>query len=206
MRLRSRGSARAATEPDSRSLATAVDTALWGSPVHPQQLHTLIAHEPVAPSLLAAPDRAAHLRELEHCQQVFHAEGWRAALAPVARSLGIDPIGQDIEPEIRLPALTAERAADFGHFLVHDLTAVRADRLDVVALQRSSVRVVPAVGSTTPAHVFDRKCAAELAALLDTGIATFAGGHNGSMTHPRANAMRLSALPGCRNDVRVSAG
>ncbi|UGT61986.1 alpha/beta fold hydrolase [Nocardia asteroides] len=163
---------------------------------HPGQLHTLIAHEPVAPSLLAAPDRAAHLRELEYCQQVFHAEGWRAALAPVARTLGIDPACQEVEPGIRLPAITAERAAGFGHFLGHDLTAVRADRLDVAALRHSSVRIIPAVGSTTPAHVFDRKCAVALAALLGTGIAIFAGGHNGSMTHPRGYALRLSALLG----------
>ncbi|MEU7989533.1 alpha/beta hydrolase [Streptosporangium canum] len=161
---------------------------------HPGQLDTLIAHEPVAPWLLAASDRAAHLRELEHCQQVFRAEGWQAALAPMARTLGINPAGQDVEPGVRLPSITAERAANFGYFLGHDFTAVREDRLDVAALRRSTVRTIPAAGHTTPPHVFDRKCAAELARLLATDVAVFAGGHNGNMTHPGAYATRVRAL------------
>lgn len=161
---------------------------------HPQQLGTLIAHEPVAPWLLAATDRAAHQLELEHCQQVFRAEGWQAALTPMARTLGINPIDQIIEPEVRLPGLTAERAANFEYFLGHDFTAVREDWLDVAVLRRSTVNVVPAAGHTTPAHVFDRKCATELASLLDTDVAVFAGGHNGSMTHPYAYATQISTL------------
>ncbi|QDP98933.1 alpha/beta hydrolase [Microlunatus elymi] len=161
---------------------------------HPEQLGTFIAHEPVAPWLLTATDRAAQLRELEHCQQVFHAEGWQAALAPMARTLGINPADQTIEPGVRLPAFTAERAANFSYFLGHDFTAVREDSLDVAALQRSSVRIVPAAGHTTPAHVFDRKCADELASLLGIELEVFAGGHNGNMTHPRGYATQLSTL------------
>lgn len=161
---------------------------------HPDQLDTLVAHEPVAPWLLPASDRAAHLRELEHCQQVFHAEGWQAALAPMARVLGINPVDQDVEPGVRLPSITAERAANFDYFLGHDFTAVREDWLDVAALRRSTVRIVPAVGDTTPQHVFDRNCATELAGLLATDVAVFAGGHNGNLTHPGAYATRVRAL------------
>ena len=39
-------------------------------------------------------------------RQVFHEEGWRAALAPMARALVIDPVAQDVEPGVRLPAGT----------------------------------------------------------------------------------------------------
>lgn len=72
---------------------------------HPEQLHTLIAHEPVTPWLLAAAERAHHLRELEHCQQVFRDSGWQAALAPMVKTLGIDPRNQELEPGVELPRL-----------------------------------------------------------------------------------------------------
>ncbi|MFE3445117.1 alpha/beta fold hydrolase [Nocardia sp. NPDC059180] len=161
---------------------------------HPEQLDTLIAHEPVAPWLLAATDRAEHLRELEHCQQVFHTDGWQAALAPMARTLGINPADQDIEPGVQLPAITAERAANFGYFLGSDFTAVRTDWLDVARAKHSGVRIIPAAGRTTPPQVFDRKCATELAGLLGTEVAIFAGGHNGNMTHPRAYADQIRSI------------
>lgn len=161
---------------------------------HPEQLETLIAHEPVAPWLLAAADRAAHLGELEHCQRVFREEGWRAALAPMARTLGIDHVGQDVEPGVSLPPITADRAANFGYFLGHDFTAVGEDWLDVAALRRSTVRIVPAAGATTPLHVFDRTCATELATLRQTDVTVFAGGHNGNITHPSAYATLIRAL------------
>ncbi|WP_328388288.1 alpha/beta fold hydrolase [Nocardia sp. NBC_00416] len=161
---------------------------------HPEQLDTLIAHEPVAPWLLAPAERAAHLAELEHCRQVFRADGWRAALAPMARTLGIDPARQDAEPGVRLPELTAERAANFEYFLGHDFAAIQRDSLDTGRLRRTAVRIVPATGATTPPHVFDRRCAVELAAVLDTELVTFAGGHNGNMTHPSAYATRIRSV------------
>ncbi|MGY2030668.1 hypothetical protein ACW9HR_25235 [Nocardia gipuzkoensis] len=112
----------------------------------PTCLHTLIAHEPVTPWLLAAADRAAQLGELEHCQRVFAEQGWRAALAPMVRTLGIDPENQEREPGVTAPPLGPDRAANFEYFLGHDFTAIREDHLDVAALRRSPVRIVPACG------------------------------------------------------------
>ncbi|MEV6432703.1 alpha/beta hydrolase [Nocardia sp. NPDC051463] len=161
---------------------------------HPEQLHTLIAHEPVTPWLLAAAERAHHLRELEHCQQVFRESGWQAALAPIVKTLGIDPRNQELEPGVELPPITAERAANFAFFIGEDFTAVRTDNLDAAALQRSSVHIIPASGRSTPHEVFDHKCAQELAVLRDTAVVEFPGGHNGNMTHPLAYATRLRDL------------
>lgn len=161
---------------------------------HPEQLHTLIAHEPVSPWLLAATDRAHHLRELEECQRIFHAEGWQAALAPMVRTLGINPADQDTEPNLTPNPITPERATNFAYFIAHDFTAVREDWLDATHLQATGVDIVPARGARTPTHVFDRKCADELGTLLDVAVAEFPGGHNGNLTHPAAYAEKLRAL------------
>lgn len=70
-------------------------------------------------------------------------------------------------------------------------------RQAVAALRDGPVRVVPAVGRTTPRTVFDRRCAEELAAVLGTVPVEFPGGHNGNLTHPAAYAARLrDALQG----------
>ncbi|MEU5878247.1 alpha/beta hydrolase [Spirillospora sp. NPDC047279] len=160
------------------------------------RLHTLIAHEPVAPYLLPAPERARHVQELAGIQEVFHRHGWRAALAPMAETLGIDPRNQDVEPGIVLPPMTEERAGNFARFIAHDFTAVREDALDTGPLRTSPTRIVPAVGATTPHEVFDRRCAEVLANLRGVGIEEFPGGHNGSMTHPSGYAGRLRELLG----------
>ncbi|MET9212193.1 MULTISPECIES: alpha/beta fold hydrolase [unclassified Nocardia] len=161
---------------------------------HPGQLSTLIAHEPVSPWLLAATERAHHLAELAECQEVFRAQGWRAALAPMVRTLGIDPANQEIEPGVRLAPIDADRARNFEYFLDHDFTAVRADHIDVAALRDSPTRIVPATGRTTAHHVFDHKCARELADLRATPLVEFPGGHNGNLTHPTAYAEAVRAV------------
>ncbi|WP_039802389.1 alpha/beta hydrolase [Nocardia araoensis] len=161
---------------------------------HPGRLHTLIAHEPVTPWLLAAADRATQMGELEHCEQVFAELGWQAALAPMVRTLGIDPNSQDREPGVTAPPLGPERAANFEYFLGHDFAAIRADHLDVAALLHSPVRIVPACGRTTPQHVFDCKAAHELAALRGVSVVEFPGGHNGNLTHPAGWDARIRVI------------
>ncbi|MEV6049476.1 hypothetical protein [Streptomyces sp. NPDC052107] len=101
---------------------------------------------------------------------------------------------QELEPDVRPAPLTPDRAAGFDCFIAHDFTAVRRDHVDVAALRRTPVRVVPAAGRTTPRHVLDRKCAAELGAPLGVPVEEFPGGHNGNLTHPAAYAERVKAV------------
>jgi pimeloyl-ACP methyl ester carboxylesterase len=159
---------------------------------HPEQVSTLIAHEPVTPWLL--PDRAHHDAELAHVQQTYQADGLAAAVKEIVAVLGLDPAGRDVEPDLTPQPMTPQRVADFDHFLTHDITAVRTD--EPVDVTRSGVRIVPAAGRTTPRTVFDRLCADELARLLNVDVAVFPGGHNGNLTHPRAYAARLRELLG----------
>ncbi|MFE1952380.1 alpha/beta fold hydrolase [Streptomyces sp. NPDC059524] len=161
---------------------------------HPEQLATLVAHEPVSPALLPAGRRPHHVRELRALQQVYRGGGLKAALPEMARVLGIDPVHQETEPDITPMPLTPQRATDFAFFIEQDFTAVVQAELDVEAVARSTVRIVPAVGRRTAPEVFDRHCALELARLRGTPAREFPGGHNGNTTHPRAYAARLTEV------------
>ncbi|MFB9833706.1 alpha/beta fold hydrolase [Actinoallomurus acaciae] len=157
---------------------------------HPERLATLVAHEPVAPALLPGAERARHEEELDVLRRLLREKGMAAALAEIARVLGIDP-ARETEPGLTPHPMTPERAADFRYFVEHDFGAVLADTFDPRAALETGVRVVPAVGRTTPGTVFDRRCAEELAKALGAEPAEFPGGHNGDLSHPRAYAARL---------------
>lgn len=160
---------------------------------HPEQLDTLVAHEPVAPWLLPDDERVCLEGELEHLREVHGRDGLGAVMKEIAKMLGIDPVGQETEPNLTRHPMTPERAADFTFFVEHDFGAVLSDTADVAALKGGTVRVIPAAGRTTPRTVLDRRCAEELASLRGTALAEFPGGHNGNLTHPGAFAARLRA-------------
>ncbi|MFC4536877.1 alpha/beta fold hydrolase [Sphaerisporangium dianthi] len=158
---------------------------------HPGQLSVLVAHEPVAPRLLPAAERAHHEAELAEIQRLYRREGLVPAFKVIAEVLGIDPAGPEAEPGLTPQPMTPGRIADFGFFIEHDFTAVIGDTLPVTELKGTPTRIVPAAGRTTPRSVFDHRCARELAVLLGTELIEFPGGHNGNTSHPRAYAARL---------------
>jgi pimeloyl-ACP methyl ester carboxylesterase len=163
---------------------------------HPAQLGTLVAHEPVAPSLLPAVERLDHERELAGIQQIHRRDGVAAAFKAVDRSLGIDPAGTNAEPGLTSHLLTPQRVVNFGFLIEHDFTALARDTVDYSALKDTTVRIVPAHGRATPRTTFTYRCAVELAALLGTDLTEFPGGHNGNTTHPRAYAAHLLEVLG----------
>ena len=161
---------------------------------HPGQLHTLIAHEPVAPWLLPASQADLQRQELRALQDVYASGGLSKAFPEIARVLGIDPNSQHTEPDLTPQPLTPQRKQNFDLFIRHDFTAVIEDDLDLTA--QPTVRIVPAAGQTTPRTVFDYRCAQALATLTGTTLAEFPGGHNGNTTHPRAYAFALREVLG----------
>lgn len=161
---------------------------------HPEQLDLLVAHDPVAPSLLPAGQRERHARELIHLQEVYRHGGLEAAFPEIARVLGIDPAHQETEPGLTPMPLTPRRLANFDFFINRDFTAVIDAELDLEALRTTPVRIVPAGGRTTGPSVFVGQCARSLAELVGREVVTFPGGHNGNTTHPRAYAARLRGV------------
>ncbi|GAA4589866.1 alpha/beta hydrolase [Planotetraspora phitsanulokensis] len=163
---------------------------------HPEVLHMLIAHEPVAPRLLPGGLRVRQERELLELRDLYRREGLTATFAEVARVLGIDPVAQETEPDITRHPMDDRRKANFAFFVENDFAAVVEDTLEAGELAGSPVRIIPAVGRATPRTVFDHRCAVELAALLGVDAQEFPGGHNGNLTHPRAYAARVHDLLG----------
>ncbi|MFD7155181.1 alpha/beta fold hydrolase [Kribbella sp. NPDC059898] len=154
---------------------------------HPGQLHTLIAHEPIAPWLL--PDPAPHREELAELRAHYLAHGLQATVPRIARALGIDPANG--EPGRTGFPMDANRIANFDYFIRHDFTAAATDELDPASIGTAGARIVAAAGTTTPHTVFDYRCAKVLAELLGQDLETFPGGHNGNLSHPKAYAQRL---------------
>lgn len=154
---------------------------------HPGQLHTLIAHEPIAPWLLADPEPKRHRDELAELRDHYVANGLQATVPEIARSLGIDP--SNGEPNRTDFPMDANRIANFDYFIRHDFLAAADD--PEADLTTVSARIIPAAGTTTPRTVFDYQCAEALAALLDQELQLFPGGHNGNLSHPKAYAARL---------------
>jgi pimeloyl-ACP methyl ester carboxylesterase len=158
---------------------------------HPEQLSTLIAHEPAAPHWLPDAERDHTAKELDEVQDAFRRDGWLAAVKKVAAVTGVDPVNQELEAGVELPPIDAARAADFTFFLAHDIDAMRGGTLALTDVAAAPTRIVPAAGGATARGVFDYRCAEELARALGVGVEQFPGGHNGNMTHPKAFAARV---------------
>lgn len=159
---------------------------------HPHQLHTLVAHEPIAPWLL--PDPQPHREELAAIREHYLTNGLKATLPEIVGSLGIDRSSG--EPGRTDFPMDAKRLANFDYFIRHDFTAAATDELTASDLRTVSTTIVPAAGTTTPRTVFDYRCAEALAELLGQDLATFPGGHNGNLSHPKAYAQRLRDVLG----------
>lgn len=157
----------------------------------PGLIDTLVAHEPVTPRLLPSAEQARHEHELAQLQELYRRAGLPGVLPEIARVLGIDPHARDTEPDLTPQPMTDRRRADFARFIEHDFTAIIRDTLDPARLRGSATRIVPAVGTTTPPTVFDRRCAFALGELTGGEVEYFPGGHNGNTSHPRAYAARL---------------
>src|SRR5699024_8550435 len=75
-----------------------------------------------------------------------------------------------------------------------DMPAARDADLDVEALRRTPVQIVPAVGTSTPVQVFDYQCAVQLGTALSVPVHRLPGGHKGSITHPHGYGEEIRRL------------
>jgi pimeloyl-ACP methyl ester carboxylesterase len=151
---------------------------------HPEQVHTLVAHEPPTEYLL--PDGAQAFPE--DALDLYHREGGRVALQRFIAYNGMNY--EDREPGVELAAAQAESAANADAFFRYNLLAVRGYRLDFAALVAAPTRIVLAGGETGRAYVGYRGATA-VAERLGTSVVEFPGHHVGYLTHPRAFAERL---------------
>ncbi|GGK93309.1 alpha/beta fold hydrolase [Nocardia jinanensis] len=158
---------------------------------HPEQVGTLVAHDPATICLLPVPARDRAARDLAALDEVYRKEGARSALRKLAELVHAD--FSDTEPDVVPPAPREPGDLnDLNFFLSRDLPEIRSSGLHaerVAALATTAVRVVPAAGRGSR-KIWNYDCARALAALLGTEVTEFPGGHSLS-THPAAFTARL---------------
>ncbi|WP_439675567.1 alpha/beta fold hydrolase [Embleya sp. MST-111070] len=162
----------------------------------PELLHTLIAHEPVAPWLLSDAERDAHRGELSAIREVHARAGMGGAFPAITAHLGIEPGVEEREPDLTAQPMSARRMANFDFFIGREFPAVVDDVLSPDLVRSSATRMIPGVGATTGRRVFTRRCAVALEGVVGVAAAVFPGGHNGNLTHPRAFAAAVRGVLG----------
>lgn len=155
---------------------------------HPEQVATVIAHEPPLQELVDDRDQ---LREgTERIIATYLAEGsaaaWRAFLAvadiivPEDDAASAPPAG---EPD-------PQAVADERHFFLHELRGTTRWQPDVAALRHASTRLVAGIGKGSGGELCDRTSRA-LAAALGLEPTMFPGSHIGFVEDPAAFGARL---------------
>ena len=160
---------------------------------HPEQVTTVVAHEPPLSELVDDRDR---LRAgTERIIATYLAEGsaaaWREFMAvgdivvPEDDAHTAPPLG---EPD-------PQAVADERHFFLHELRGTTTWQPDLAALRAVPTRVVVGIGQASAGELCDRTSRA-LAAALGVDPTMFPGSHIGFLEDPVAFAARFREVVG----------
>lgn len=142
---------------------------------HPEQVRTLVAHEPPVIEMLPDAERVqAGMREV---YDTYRAEGADVAFGKFMALAGF----QVPEPDPAAPAPTPpsdQDRADGERMLAHSLLPTATYRPDIAALKAASSRVVIAGGVASVGQLA-RRTADALAEALGSPLAEFPGDHGG---------------------------
>jgi pimeloyl-ACP methyl ester carboxylesterase len=160
---------------------------------HPEQVRTLIAHEPPLTELL--PDRERYRAEWQDIHETYRREGAGPAMARFLASAGLNgrqpPPEHPTDPEAQ--AAMARMMRNVELFVAHG--GGEPDVPDLAALRSGTPRIVVAGGEESHGQVAYRAAVA-LADRLGAPIEEFPGDHGGFVAQPTAFAERLHAVLG----------
>ncbi|HEY7073529.1 MAG TPA: alpha/beta hydrolase [Acidimicrobiales bacterium] len=149
---------------------------------HPQDVRTLVAHEP--PAVQELPDREEMLAACVAIRRTYYREGFGPAMARFIAVAGHDgplPAGYADQPgpEPELYGLPAEDDGSRDNPLVgQNMITCTHHRHDFDALRAAPTRIVVAVGAES-ANQMPGRAARAVAARLGTDPVSFPGGHAG---------------------------
>lgn len=165
-------------------------TALAFAQAHPEQVHTVVAHEPPLIELL--DDRERHHVQTEDIIATHRAGDVSGAWAKFL-----------VQADITLPEGAFEvmfggerepqQAADERRWFGHELRATSYWQPDVAALRAGPTRIVVGIGDDSAGQLCERTSTA-LAAAPGIEPARFPGGHVGFTEDPDGFATRLRAV------------
>jgi clorobiocin/coumermycin A biosynthesis protein CloN7/CouN7 len=151
---------------------------------HPEQVRTLVAHEPPVVGLL--PDSAQVRAQIEEIYDTYRVDGAEKAMQKFMAHAGLgDASGREAdaprwEPS---PAEMARMRATTEEFLAHLIRPTTRYRPDIEALRAASTRIVVAGGTTSKGQLANRAAVA-LADRLGTAVVDFPGDHGGFVALP----------------------
>jgi len=161
---------------------------------HPEQVDTLVAHEPPAAELL--PDSVQHRTFPREVYDIYKREGVGPAmgtfLARVGMGGGQEPAGPPSDPPPEAQEAMARMQRNVEFWLAHTFLGIGTFVPDIAALRSASSRVVVAVGQETEGLLI--QCGRALAERLGTQPVTFPGDHGGFNGQPAAFAEKLDQV------------
>ncbi|MBQ1047515.1 alpha/beta hydrolase [Micromonospora sp. C51] len=161
-------------------------SALALAQIHPEQVHTVIAHEPPLDELL--DDRQELREQTEDMIATYLSGDVRGAWAKFLATANIHL------PDEVFEAMVGERdaqtAADEHFQFAHMLRATTRWQPDVAVLRSAPTRIVVGIGDDSSGQLCDRTSTA-LAAALGVAPTMFPGGHIGFVEDPERFATRL---------------
>jgi clorobiocin/coumermycin A biosynthesis protein CloN7/CouN7 len=161
---------------------------------HPDQVRTLVAHEPPVVELL--PDAAQVRAQIQDIYDTYRAEGSDKAMVKFMAHAGLfgelsEQAGAPRwEPS---PEQVARMRAANDVFLAHLIRPTTRYRPDIEALRAASTRIVVAAGATSTGQLANRTATA-LANRLGTLVTEFPGDHGGFLFLPEQSGRVLDQV------------
>lgn len=163
-------------------------TALALLTTYPEQVQTLIAHEP--PLVAMLPDHAELVTACEEIRHINRSTGPGAAMLQFLALTGVLDLveGTVVDPDSFITS--PQQRADCFYFLEHMLPSTLRYVPDIIGLQATATSIAVAHGSTSTGQLPHRGAAA-LANRLRTTAVVFPGDHAGWVAQPRPCADTL---------------
>ena len=172
---------------------------------HPEQVRTLVAHEPPIFELL--PDRDHWRTAIRNVEDAFIKEGAGAAMQVLGAAFATSgdatpdrggrlPGGGEApegKPDPETIAMMARFQENMEFFIGYEVPPFNKYVPDIAALRASSVRVVAAVGEASEGEP-PYRAAVAVAEQLGTQPVVFPGDHGGFGVQPEAFAARLQEV------------
>ncbi len=159
---------------------------------HPDEVRTLVAHEPPVIDLLA--DRALVRDQIDDVYQTYRADGADKAMQKFMAYAGLG--AAPAQPAARWqpsPEQVTRMRASTDQFLAHLIRPTTHFRPDIDALRAAPTRIVVGVGATSAGQLANRAASA-LAARLGTTAVEFPGDHGGFLAQPEQFASVLDQV------------
>jgi clorobiocin biosynthesis protein CloN7 len=149
---------------------------------YPDDVKTLIAHEPPVAPLLPEAEAAEARAGIVEIYNTYRERGIGAAWKQFGAFTSINMGPQDEDPDP--PPPSAEAVATSERFFGHGLFPIALYEPDLAALRTAPARVIVG-GGTTSRGEFAQRTAVALAERLGTPLVDFPGGHGGFSSDPK---------------------